>query len=181
MRFTSLLKVFMISTLILFVSPVFADDASTIVQDTITTGLVKAKIVLNRIVSNTNVDVSTNNGVVSLSGEVNSNVEETTLIDIAANTSGAKKVDVSKLTVKKSLHPFIDYMTTLKVKAELLRQKLFGGNDVEGLDVNVSTHNGIVYLSGTAKSDSQIENTVAIVQSVSGITKVVSTITVTSK
>src|SRR5579883_3099935 len=77
-------------------------------SDAAITNNVKAKIMADSLVNKLNVDVRTENQVVIFTGEVNSESEASTLVQLAQSTDDVKDVDTSKLTVKGSDHPLSD-------------------------------------------------------------------------
>ncbi len=118
----------------------------------------------SKVLSKLNVKVSTEKGVVSLVGEVDSDTEASSLVEHAESIIGVSDVDTSKLTVKSSKHPFADTMITAKIKGLLVREKLFGEKDVAAINTSVETTDGVVYLSGVLDNKDQINNAIAIIK-----------------
>ena len=75
-----------------------ADRAGTAVGDAALTTSVKTKFLADDLVKGLNIDVDTNNGVVTLNGRVSSQAEANRATMIARNTDGVKSV-VSNLRV----------------------------------------------------------------------------------
>ncbi|MBA3660979.1 MAG: BON domain-containing protein [Gammaproteobacteria bacterium] len=140
-------------------------------SDTVITGKVKSKIALDPTISVFKVDVSTSNGVVMLSGTVNSDTDASALIEIAQSTDGVKDVDTGNLAIKNSSQPFTDTVITAKVKGVLIREKLLG-KDVPAVNVSVETNNGVVYLSGNVDTNLQATNAANLAKSVDGVKQV---------
>ena len=153
---------------ILFSSGALADAAS----DASITSDVEAKIAAENSLKGATITVSTQEGVVNLSGNVTSDNQASTAMQIAGAVAGAKDVDDSKLTVNGSAHPLSDAMITAKVKGMFIQQKLFGDQDIAAMSINVTTSNGVVSLSGTADSQTEIDNAVTIAKSVKGVKEV---------
>lgn len=156
-------------------------DTAKLVQDTAIVAAIHAKIALDKNLSNYDIDISCNRGAVELTGTVNSDAEATNLIQLATSTNGVKTVDASKLVVKKASHPITDTEITAKVKGVYLREKLFGDKPVSVWDVEVETEDGVVYLSGTVDTLEEQENAVKLAESVSGVVRVESEITVVKR
>ena len=74
-----------------------------------------------------------------------------------------------------SAQPVNDSWITAKVKADLLVTE-----EVKGLDINVSTTNGVVTLAGKLDNQAQVDKAVAIARAIKGVTSVDST-TLTTK
>lgn len=66
-----------------------------------------------------------------------------------------------------SVQPVGDSWITAKVKADLLVTE-----ETKGLDINVTTTNGVVTLSGRLDSAAQVEKAVAIARSIKGVKSV---------
>ncbi len=75
-----------------------ADRAGEAVTDAGITGAVKAKLLADQAVSGLAIDVDTNGGVVTLSGEVNTRAEADQAVTLARGTEGVSRV-VDKLRV----------------------------------------------------------------------------------
>lgn len=157
------------------------NDTASIVQDTAISASINTKLGLNKNLSHYDIDVSTNGGIVTLVGKVNSENEVSSVIEIAASTTGVKSVDASKLTAIKSDHPLDDIEITSKIKGTFIREKLFGDKDIAAMTITVDTKNGVVYLSGMADNPTQAQNAVKIAQSIAGVTRVESSIAVVKK
>ncbi len=78
----------------------------------------------------------------------------------------------------KSHQLFTDSEITTKVKTLYVDKKLFSNDTISAMTVHVETINGVVYLSGTADSKTQIRNAISLARSVSGVTEVKSTVVV---
>lgn len=75
-----------------------ADRAGEAVTDAGITGAVKAKLLADQAVSGLAIDVDTNGGIVTLSGEVNTRAEADQAVALARGTEGVSRV-VDKLRV----------------------------------------------------------------------------------
>lgn len=159
---------------IVFSSGALADAAN----DASITSDVQSKLAVDTSLKGTAITVSTEDGVVSLSGNVNSDTQASTATQIAGSVSGTKDVDDSKLMVNGSAHPVSDAMITAKVKGMFIQQKLFGDQDIAAMSINIETNNGVVSLSGTADSQTEIDNAITIAKSVNGVKDVQSTVTI---
>lgn len=66
-----------------------------------------------------------------------------------------------------SAQPGTDTWITTKVKAELMTTK-----GISSTDINVTTTNGVVTLSGVLDSKAQVQKSIALAKSVKGVKKV---------
>lgn len=154
-----------------------ANKTINLVKDSSITAYIYAQIALDNNLSQLNINVTTDKGVVTLEGTVNADSEAGSAIQIASSAAGVTAVDASHLKVKKSSQPFTDMVITAKVKGTFIREKLFDDKDLSN-KISVETKNGVVYLSGTAASSTQVQNARKLVQAISGVSRVESTIEV---
>ncbi len=149
----------------------------TPVTDSAITVQIKAKIAADKNLSVFSEDVSTvNNGMVVLSGVVDSETDATALIQLAASVDGVRDVNTDNLTVKDSKHPMNDAYITAKVKGQFMQAKILTDKDVAAL-VSVETVDGVVHLSGKVDNAMEIKNAIKLAESVKGVKKVESRLT----
>lgn len=117
------------------------------------------------------VTVSVANGVVSLSGQLDSDTDYEKVVTLAEAIPGVTDVNADNLTVKDSTSPMNDTYITAKVKGALLESDIMG-KDIPSWSVSVETKNGEVYLSGTVASEQERQTIVTIAKKVKGVTKV---------
>ncbi|MEH6686834.1 MAG: BON domain-containing protein [Halopseudomonas sabulinigri] len=123
-------------------------------------GSVWTAIALNRHLNPFEIDVDVENGVAKLTGEVENDVDRDLAEEVAMSIDGVTKVD-NQLAVNPDVETkqsadgeqtlsqsFSSATTTATIKSKLL-----WNSNTEGLDVNVTTKNGVVNLSGTAQSE----------------------------
>jgi osmotically-inducible protein OsmY len=124
------------------------------------------------------INVSTRDGVVTLSGRVESAESKQQALQIAQNTDGVREIQ-DRLAI--GLQPARDgspeqmdaaWITT-KIQA-----KYFVDPSVTGRDVNVSTTNGVVTLSGRVESEQAKQQAVAIARGTDGVARVEDRLTV---
>jgi len=146
-------------------------------NDTAITASIKTKMATDKVVSAFNVKVETKNGIVTLTGNVNSTSEAEAAIDIASSTENVKDIDASGLLIKGSSQPFTDTIITSKIKAEYAREKVFGDKPIKFF-IHVETNDGNVVLTGEADNAAQIENAKRLAENVTGVRVVHSNLTV---
>jgi len=139
---------------------------------------IHTKIAADKTVSKSNVMTTSQNGVVKLIGNVDTDTEASKIIEIANSTPGVQSTDESQLTVKKSQQPMADTAITAKVKGSFVREKLFGDQDVSPMSISVETKDGVVYLTGTTDTQEKAANAVKIAESISGVKRVESKVEV---
>ncbi|GEM_PF-1447559 len=171
MKVVSLLKAVLFTGFIMYSVQLFAD---TPLSDDAITSKVKMKIAEDPLLkhSQLNVNVSTDHQVVTYSGVVNSESEASTLVELAESTVDVKDVNTTDLKVKGSKQLLSDTYITAKVKGKFINEKLFGDKDISAWDIKVETNNGVVYLTGTTDSKTQVENAVKLAKAISGVKEV---------
>jgi hyperosmotically inducible periplasmic protein len=160
------------------------------VQDATLTARVKSNLLWNQYTDGTDIDVDTDNGIVTLKGVVASEMEKKLAVQIAENTRGVRKVqealrvdpetagekgllektgDAVRGPIEKTGRVVSDSWITSKVKTVLMFNK-----KTEGADIDVDTDNGVVTLNGTVQSKTQEKDVVALAEDVVNVKSVVS-------
>lgn len=153
------------------------------VTDATLTAKVKSNLLWNQHVGGGDISVSTEDGVVTLEGAVTSEAEKDLAVQLTRNTGGVRSVrdrlqvqegtSAETSMVEKAAQTVNNTYVTGQVKTVLMASK-----GMEGANVNVSTDNGVVTLSGTVTSQEQAEHIQQIVGNVESVRKVNSQLTV---
>jgi len=141
----------------------------TQVDDALITTKVKTRLIEDPVTKARKIDVDTVNGVVTLTGLVDSEREIERALEIARGVEGVKKV-VNNLRVgKRSLGAYLsDKEITMKIKAKFLADP-----EIKALSIDVDTLNGVVTLTGVVEREEQKERAVRLARSVEGVRQVV--------
>ncbi|HSW14174.1 MAG TPA: BON domain-containing protein [Solimonas sp.] len=158
-------------------------DTQRIVSDTTLTTKVKTALIRERDLSAMDINVETRNGVVQLSGFVDTLDQQERAFKVAQAVEGVKEVknDVHLSTAaaanagastgtvlkNETKRVIADSTITSKVKAALVREK-----DLSAMDVNVETKAGVVQLSGFVDGKDQQDRAGRIAQSIEGVKEV---------
>jgi osmotically-inducible protein OsmY len=161
------------------------------------TAKIQAKYFVDDDVKGRNINVNTNEGVVTLSGSVGDEAEHRLAVAIARNTDGVREV-----TDQLKVDPGVDrdaYGTARSTVDEAKRQatrvdvdikrpdpwittkiqsKYFLDADVKGHQINVDTNNGVVTLEGTVANEQHRAAAEQIARDTEGVTRVVNQLTV---
>jgi hyperosmotically inducible protein len=158
------------------------------VDDSLITTKVKAKIVGDKGTRADHVEVETVNGVVDLTGTARSKAAAARHVTLARQVQGVKSVknnikveaanttaaadtdaDKPRTTAKsgKSDQPVKDTTITTKVKAKFVEDKT-----VSATDIHVKTVNGVVRLTGNAKSKDESTKAAQLAREVDGVKSV---------
>jgi osmotically-inducible protein OsmY len=109
-----------------------------------------------------NIDITTNNGIVSLAGTLPTHEQANLLVEITQATPGVKDVNVSALKTSDGQSLKDDNVITAKVKGTFSQKQVLG-------NYNVLTSNGVVTVTGNAKNKAQAENATATAHKVVGV------------
>ncbi|MDD3765341.1 MAG: BON domain-containing protein [Nevskiales bacterium] len=166
--------------------PAFASvqDAKDAVSDAWVDGSVETALMFNSHLNNFEIQTDVKDGVVTLSGAVETDVDRDLAVEIAKGVRGVKSVNNeltvdgkrSKMAIMKAnageqardfRQWFDDVSTTAAVKSKLLANA-----STDGLKIDVSTRGNVVSLDGEVDSSEESELAEAIASNVRGVTKV---------
>lgn len=149
------------------------------ISDAAITTQVKAGFAKSKILNVFDIGVTTTDGVVFLTGTVDSDTQYEEAVSLAQSTNGVNNVNVDKFTVKDSTAPLTDIYITAKVKGAIIKASV-EGKEVSILNTHVETKDGVVFLSGTLDNTQEIDNAIAITKAIDGVTDVKSSLTVSA-
>jgi hyperosmotically inducible protein len=145
---------------------------------------VKAKFLADDVVKSSQIDVATKNGVVTLTGNVDSEGAKKKAIELARETTGVKSV-VDMISAREASgggdapepvrtvgETVTDAGLTMSVKGRLLDDP-----QVKGLQIDVDTRDGVVFLTGTVRSDVEKQKAIQLAKDTKGVRDVQSNLT----
>ncbi len=146
--------------------------AGETVDDTVVTGRVKAALTDDEVTKARDIKVQTYQGIVQLSGFVNTNEEKSRAGEVARNIEGAKEVrndiEVQSRTAERSAGEVVDDgVITARVKAALIDNPT-----TKARQINVDTRNGVVQLQGFVDTSEEKMQAAQVARSVSGVQSV---------
>lgn len=122
------------------------------------------------------IDVSVSNGEVTLTGMVENSIQSDLAAEIAKGVKGVKKVD-NKLIINSTVQrdtersAFMHYVDDANITARV-KSKLLLDPNTHGLNVHVTTKNGVVTLKGELKSDIEVDLVRQIARNTNGVVDV---------
>ena len=145
-------------------------------KDATVTGTVKTKLAADDQVKATEIDVKSANGVVTLTGNIDSQAAKDRALQIARETKGV--VDVKDMisvregaahgdapSPSRTVGEHIDdAQITSRVKSRLLEDPA-----VRGLKIDVDTREGVVYLTGSIPGAGERDKAVQIARATEGV------------
>ena len=157
-----------------------SDTLGAAVSDTAITAKVKSKMMGDKNIGKSDINVTTTNGVVTLEGSAVSMNAKTAAGTVAKSIEGVKSVDNNLRTpasstasakthnaVAKTERVASDSWITTKVKSELLADSL-----TKGSEVHVKTTHGVVVLKGTLANQDAIDHAKDIAAKIEGVKSV---------
>jgi osmotically-inducible protein OsmY len=159
-----LAKFALITTMSLAAMQAFAADQSQPVKDSFITGKLEATYLLNRHLNVFTIHPETTNGVVHLTGTVESNIDRDLAGELAKGIDGVTSVK-NDLVVKagssqagnkgggtsRTFGQYVDDATT----TAMVKTKLLADSNVKGLKIGVETTGDVVTLTGKVGSAEQ--------------------------
>lgn len=157
-----------------------SDSVGAAISDTDITAKVKLKLTGEKGLKGSDVDVTTTNGVVTLTGTAASSSAKTEAEDLTKQVKGVKDVDnelktpsssepgaKTKALASDAKHEVSDSWITTKVKSELFSDSL-----TKGFDVKVVTTKGVVTLSGKLPNEDAVKRAKELAEKVDGVKSV---------
>ncbi len=135
---------------------------------------VRGTLLFHRSVSYVNTNVSVTDGKVTLRGEASSEAQKQLTTEYAKDVSGVKDVD-NQMTVGKApatSHRSVDEKIDDASITTQVRMSLLFHHGTDVFDTKVSTHQGVVTLSGSAKNQAEIDLATKRVSDVHGVKSV---------
>ncbi|WP_299595408.1 BON domain-containing protein [uncultured Microbulbifer sp.] len=151
-----------------------ADDAKNgAMSDAWLDGKAETILLLNENLNNFTINTDVSDGVVQLTGEVESNVDRRLAEELIASVDGVKSVQ-NKLTIaneepigEKINRKYVDTKIATVVKTRLLMDR-----EVAGTDIDVASKNGTIILRGFVESDAEKDLAEAIARNTNDVEKV---------
>lgn len=164
--------------------PDSARDALRQVTDATITGQVKTAFALSKRISAYEINVDTQDAVVTLKGQVPSEIDRELAETVARDTTGVKQVD-NQLRVEPGLKPSDASLRESSRIADLelhadLRERLAASKHFAGSEIQVSVKDRVVTLSGRTQTTVQKVGAEQLARSLPNVVNVVNQLTVTN-
>jgi hyperosmotically inducible periplasmic protein len=164
--------------------PDSARDVLREVTDATITGQVKTAFAISKRISAYEIGVETNDSVVTLSGQVPTEIDKALAGDVARDTTGVKQVD-NQLRVEPGLKPSdaslreSSRVADLEIHADL-RERLAASKHFTGSEIQVSVKDRVVTLTGRTQTPNQKTGAEQLARSLPNVVNVVNQLTVTN-
>ncbi|XVN42161.1 MAG: BON domain-containing protein [Candidatus Rickettsia vulgarisii] len=174
------LKNFNITTLFILLFFTFNIAIADTLKDTAITAAVKLKLTKESDIPAKDIKVETKDEIVTLSGELPTELQATHAIELIASIDNVKDVIATDLKVKDSKAPLADALITAKAKGRIIN--LFINKKIaEGYDLHVETTDQKVHILGTVTLENDSETVKNAISSISGVKSVETNIKVKAK
>lgn len=173
-RFFILIKCLLLSFCLTLPAAANFTETKQKINDYFITSIIKGKITKNKNLNPLNISVTTDNGIVHLTGRVNDKQSFVDTLRIATSTKGVKGIDASDLEIKQVNSAFTDAYITTKIEAAILEAKVVTDDTIPLVGINASTDNGVVTISGTVQSSKSIVTILNRIKNIKGVKKVIS-------
>lgn len=144
----------------------YMDDASV-------TAAIIAKLTAEKNLPATDIKVSTYQGIVQLSGFVDTKDQVNRAGKIAKTSDGVKSVSNDLLVKTKPANAATQYAKDSAITTKV-KTKLAAADDVSATQIGVNTYNGVVQLSGFVDKGTNVDKAADVAKNTDGVTKVVS-------
>lgn len=141
-------------------------------SDTMISSKIKLKFATDKILNPFKIDVDSSQGVVTLTGKVDTDVQYERAVAIAQSINGVNNVHTEGLEVKQSEQPVKDTFITGTIYGKLLKDHVFKDNDYTAWGLTIETKDGKVTIVGEVDNEQQKQDIVSTAQSVSGVASV---------
>lgn len=146
-------------------------------------GKAESTLLLNGNLNSFDINTDVKNGVVTLTGKVESSVDKSLAEELVSSLDGVTEVD-NMLTVlsddrddNSTTDEFMAGLTDQKVET-VVKTRLLMESEVGGTDIEVDVANGIVTLNGDVKSDAESDLATTIAKNTNDVKEVVNNLKV---
>ncbi|GAB2898745.1 BON domain-containing protein [Microbulbifer echini] len=152
---------------------------SSAMSDAWLDGKAETVLLLNKNLNSFTIDTKVNNGIVTLTGEVNSDIDKRLAGELVAGIDGVKKINNELMvTDKKSISDTISSEYTDAKIATVVKTRLLLDQQIPGTKIDVSAQGGTITLKGSVKSSAQKDLAQAIAENTEDVKKVVNNLTI---
>lgn len=157
------------------------EDIEQTIEDSVITAKINAKFAKNNILNPLKIHITTNDGIVTLSGNIRNSERFVEALRLTKSTKGVKAVETDDLIIKQVNTSFTDAYITAKVETAVLKAKVFDDESIPIVGINATTSDGTVTLSGDVKKNKSIIAIIKRVKDVRGVKKIISLLKVNNK
>ncbi len=161
---------------VFFLTQLHAADLQKIennLSDSVITTKITALYTQSKNLNPLKISVSTDKGVVQLSGYVKDKEAFVEALRIAKDTQGVQAIRTNDLYIQKVNTAFTDAFITARVETAVLKAKVLDDESIPIVGINATTTNGVVTLSGKVKSAKSVACIIKRVNAIHGVQKII--------
>jgi hyperosmotically inducible protein len=147
-------------------------------SDADVTSLVQSKFYLDDALKTRSIQVGTENGVVTLRGEVTSDDERAQALLLARTTRGVERVEDALTVNIPAAAPATPAASADETLGSQVREKLSADATVKAGTIEVSARDGVVLLDGTMPTAAAKQRAVTLTRETAGVVQVIDRLTV---
>lgn len=162
-----------------------AGQVVTGVEDSTITARIEALYLLDQHLNPLNINTTTRDGNVMLSGSVNDQVQRDLAEDLALGVLGVRFVDnqlvvINTVIGEKEQRTWSQRVQDRAVTAAV-RGRMLGSGEFKGLKIGITTINNVVTLFGVVPTEAHVESMINIASNTKGVEDVVNQLTIRPK
>ncbi len=139
-------------------------------MDTAITAKIKSLLALESDIKSLHIEVTTQNKVVTLKGDVDTSLQADKVIELVQSVDNVQDI-IAQIVINKSDHYSQDALVTAKVKGKLFQ--LANEHQIaEAKNLQVETRNGVVHIFGTVANSNDVPTLKKAVNLVKGVSQV---------
>lgn len=171
----------MITLTLASVPAIAANDWKDSAKDAWIDGKAETTLLLNGNLNSFTIDTQVKNGAVTLTGEVENEVDKALAAELIEGLDGVTSVD-NKLMVKKGSKTAADPKQSSALMdakiATVVKTSLLFESETSGTSIDVDVKNNVVTLSGVVDSDAEKDLAIAKAKNTKDVTNVIDNLTV---
>ncbi len=152
-------------------TPSMANDWKDKSRDAWIDGKAETILLMNTNLNSFDINTDVKNGVVILTGKVESDIERELAQELVENLDGVRDVD-NELTVLNKDDSFGTAMLDAKV-ATVIETRYLLDSEVSAMDIDIEAENGVVKLSGMVSNDAEHDLAIAIAENTDDVKRVI--------
>lgn len=155
------------------------------VEDSTITARIESLYLLDQHLNPLNINTTTRDGNVMISGSVNDEVQRELAEDLALGVRGVRFVDNQLVVINTVIGEKEQRTWTQRVEdravTAAVRSRMLGSGEFKGLKIGITTVNNVVTLFGVVPTDAHVESMIGIASNTKGVDEVVNQLTVRTK
>ncbi len=152
-------------------TPSMANDWEDKSRDAWIDGKAETILLMNTNLNSFDINTDVKDGVVILTGKVESDIERELAQELVENLDGVRDVD-NELTVLNKDDSFGTAMLDAKV-ATVIETRYLLDSEVSAMDIDIEAENGVVKLSGMVSTDAEHDLAIAIAENTDDVKRVI--------